>query len=162
MGKNREGYTLVEVLAVLCIVGLVCALGVPRLEGQLSRMRVRAATGLVAADLAFVKMLAVRDGHTAVLVIERSAECSVRFRGKAAGFRYRIQARVQPGAPPRVVNLRHVAGRVCMEMNGPDTLAMNSRGLPHGFTNRTIWIHDRRFADTLYLSVAGRVRRVRG
>jgi hypothetical protein len=60
-----------------------------------------------------------------------------------------------------VVNLRQGGGRVCMEMNGSDTLAMNSRGLPHGFTNRTIWVHDRRFADTLYLSVAGRVRRGR-
>lgn len=161
MGEEREGYTLVEVLAVLCIVALVCALGAPRLDGQLARMRVRGASRVVAADLAYAKMLAVRDGHTAVLVIEPTAECSVRFGGRAAGFRYRIQARVQPGAPPRVVNLRHVSGRVCMEMNGSDTLAMNSRGLPHGFTNRTIWIHDRRFADTLYLSVAGRVRRGR-
>ncbi|HEY0025000.1 MAG TPA: hypothetical protein VGB24_18950 [Longimicrobium sp.] len=161
MGEKIEGYTLAEVLAVLCIVGLVCALGAPRLDGQLARMRVRAGSSLVAADLAFVKMLAMRGGRTAVLVIEPSAECSARFGGRAAGFRYRIQARVQPGAPPRVVNLRHVAGRVCMEMNGSDTLSMNSRGLPHGFTNRTIWIHDRRFADTLYLSVAGRVRRGR-
>jgi prepilin-type N-terminal cleavage/methylation domain-containing protein len=161
MGEERKGYTLVEVLAVLCIVGLVCALGAPRLDGQLARMRVRAASTLVAADLAFVKMLAVRDGHTAVLVIEPSAECSARLGGRAAGFRYRIQTRAQPGAPPRVVNLRQGGGRVCMEMNGSDTLAMNSRGLPHGFTNRTIWVHDRRFADTLYLSVAGRVRRGR-
>jgi hypothetical protein len=58
-----------------------------------------------------------------------------------------------------VVDLRVAGGRVCLEMNGPDTLSVNSRGLPRGFNNRTFWVHEREFADSLFLSVVGRVRR---
>jgi hypothetical protein len=46
-----------------------------------------------------------------------------------------------------------------MEINGSDTLAVNSRGLPRGFNNRTVWVHERGFSDSLFLSVVGRVRR---
>lgn len=161
MKVRRGGYTMVELLAVLCIVGLACALGVPRLDGMLARMRVRSAANLVAGDLALVRMLAVREGHTAVLVLEPSGDCQVRFRGRRAGFRYRIHGVPRPAAPSRAVDLRLAGGRVCMEMNGPDSLAVNSRGLPRGFNNRTVWVHERTYADSLFLSVAGRVRRTR-
>jgi Tfp pilus assembly protein FimT len=150
---------MVEVLAVLCIVGLVCALAAPRAEAMLARMRVSAAGNLVAGDLALVRMLAVRNGHTAVLVLEPSPDCQVLFHGRRAGFRYRVQSRGEPAVPARVVDLRLAGGRVCMEMNGPDTLAVNSRGLPRGFNNRTVWVHERGYADSIFLSVVGRVRR---
>jgi Tfp pilus assembly protein FimT len=159
MGRRTGGYTLVEVLAVLCIAGLVCALGVPRLDGMLAYMRVRGAANVVAGDLALVRMLAVRNGGTVVLVMEPSPDCRVRFRGRRAGYRYRVQRRVPSTTPARLVDLRLAGGRVCMEMNGPDTLAVNSRGLPHGFNNRTFWVHERGYADSLFLSVVGRVRR---
>lgn len=150
---------MVELLAVVCIVGLVCALAVPRLDGMLARMRVRSAANIVSGDLALVRMIAVRNGSTAVLVLEPSADCQVLFRGRRAGFRYRVQGRRQPAIPARIVDLRLAGGRVCMEMNGPDTLAVNSRGLPRGFNNRTVWVHERGYADSLFLSVVGRVRR---
>ena len=164
MGEKTGGYTLVELLVVVCIAGLVCTLGVPRLDGLLASMRVRSAARVVAGDLALVRMLAVRNGRTTVLVVEPSPDCAVRFRGRRAGYRYRVEARVEARAStaPRVVDLRLAAGgRVCMEMNGPDTLAVNSRGLPHGFNNRTVWVHEEGYADTLFLSVVGRVRRTR-
>jgi type II secretory pathway pseudopilin PulG len=159
MARGRNGYTLTELVVVLCIAGLVCALGAPRLEGALAYMRVKSAAGVVAGDLALVRMLAVRNGRTVVLVIEPSPDCTVRFRGRRAGYRYRVQGRTRPSVPTRVVDLRLAGGRVCMEMNGPDTLAVNSRGLPHGFNNRTLWVHEREYADSLFLSVVGRVRR---
>ncbi|MBW3655474.1 MAG: hypothetical protein KY444_05165, partial [Gemmatimonadetes bacterium] len=108
-----------------------------------------------------VRMLAVRNGRTAVLVMEPSPDCEVRFRGRRAGYRYRVEGRVPASMAPRLVDLRLAGGRVCMEMNGPDTLAVNSRGLPHGFHNRTVWVHERGYADSLFLSVVGRVRRTR-
>jgi type II secretory pathway pseudopilin PulG len=161
MDRRTGGYTLVELLVVVCIAGLVCALGVPRLDGMLAYMRVRSAANVVAGDLALVRMLAVRNGSTVVLVMEPSPDCTVRFRGRRAGYRYRVQGRARASTPPRVVDLRLAGGRVCMEMNGPDTLAVNSRGLPHGFNNRTFWVHERGHADSLFLSVVGRVRRTR-
>jgi prepilin-type N-terminal cleavage/methylation domain-containing protein len=158
--EGRDGYTLVEVLAVLCILGVACAMGLPRLDGMLAHLRVRSAATVVAGDLALVRMLAVRNGRTAELVIESSPDCPIRFRGRRAGYRYRVQSRVQPSPPARAVDLRLAGGSICLEINGSDTLAVNSRGIPRGFNNRTLWVHDGGVADTLFLSVVGRVRRV--
>ena len=161
MAGRKAGFTMVELVAVLCILALVFALGYPRMDAALTRMRVRGAGNVVAGDLALLRMLAVRNGATAVMVLQPSPDCQVRFRGRRAGYRYRVQSRVRPSAPARDVDLRIMGGRVCLEMNGPDTLAVNSRGLPRGFNNRTLWLHERRFADTMFLSVMGRVRRTR-
>lgn len=159
MRKGGAGFTMAEVLAVLCVVGVAGAVAAPRMGGMLARMRVRGAANVVAGDLALTRMLAVRNGRTAELVLQPSPDCEVRFRGRRAGYRYTVQDRLNPVPPARSVDLRLAGGRVCMEMNGPDTLAVNSRGLPRGFNNRTVWVHERRYADSLFLSVVGRVRR---
>ena len=42
IGRNREGFTLVELLAVLAILAVVAAIAVPRFTGTIEAVKVRA------------------------------------------------------------------------------------------------------------------------
>lgn len=157
--RSTRGYTLAELMIVLCVAGILYALLSPVWTGYVTHVRVRGAANRVAGDLAYLRALAVNRGHAAVLVLEPSADCRVSHRGRLAGHRYRVYSRSEPGVALRTVDLRIDAARLCMEMNGTDSLVFNSRGLLAGFNNRTIWLHQADRADSLTVSVVGRVRR---
>jgi prepilin-type N-terminal cleavage/methylation domain-containing protein len=156
MGGQRA-FTLVEVAAVVAVMGIAAAIAAPRLHGWIVHLRTRAAANQVAADLAYTRTLAVRDGWRARLVIEPAADCPAPSPG-AAGHRYRIVA----GAGEAVVarrDLRADGGRICLASNRSREVVFNSRGLPIA-QNRTLTLREGAFpADTLLLSAVGRVLR---
>jgi Tfp pilus assembly protein FimT len=157
---DREGYTLMEVLVGICIVGILCSLFAPDWSSYAARMRVRSASNQLVADLAYTRMLAAQAGRTTALVLEPSPDCSIRYRGRTTGHRYRVVSDADPDVALRTVDLRRDGGRVCMEMNGSGTrIAFNSRSLPREFMNRTVWVHEAAAVDSLTLSAVGRVLR---
>lgn len=159
--RFAAGFTLIDVMIAICIAGVLWALVAPRMNAELARMQVRAASNGIAGDLAHVRGIALRDGVGAVMLLEGDAGCVPRFRGKRAGFRYHIGTRGQGVEQMRRVDVRDYGGHVCVEMNGDDTLTFTSRGLPRGFNNRTIWVWQGGATDSLTLSAVGRVLRVR-
>lgn len=159
--QHAEGFTMMDVMVAICVAGILWTLVAPRMNEEIARMRVRAASNTIAGDLAHVRSIALRDGVGAVLLLESAADCVPRFRGRRAGHLYRVGTRGQPVERMRRVDLRDSGGRVCAEMNGDDTLTFTSRGLPRGFTNRTIWVWQGATTDSLTLSAVGRVLRVR-
>jgi prepilin-type N-terminal cleavage/methylation domain-containing protein len=159
--EPRGGYTLVELVMVMVIVGLLASLFAPRWAEYAAALRVGSASNRVVSDLHYTRMAAVRGGVSASLVLERSAECEIRFRGRIAGHRYHVVSRAQPDVPLRTTDLRRDHGRVCLEMGGADSVVFNSRGLPYRFNNRTFWVHERTAADSMTLSVVGRIVRRR-
>lgn len=152
---------MVDVMVTLCIAGILWGLAAPAVNAELAGMRVRAASNTIAGDLAHVRSIAMRDGVGAVLLLESAADCVPRYRGRRAGHLYRVGTRGQAVERMRRVDLRGTGGRVCAEMNGDDTLTFTSRGMPRGFTNRTIWVWQGATTDSLTLSAVGRVLRVR-
>jgi Tfp pilus assembly protein FimT len=161
MARRRAGgYTLAEVLVVVCVMGLLAGILAPRWAAYAERMRVRAASNRLVGDIAYTRMMAVRTGRAAALVLEPSADCSVKFRGRLAGHRYRVVPAGAAGATFRTVDARVSGGRTCLEMNGADSaMVFNSRGLPRGVNNRTFWVHEQRAADSVAVSAVGRVLR---
>lgn len=154
MGATR-GYTLVEVLLVVAILGIAAAMTGPSLRRWTAKVRVQAALNLVATDLAHARIQAVRSGRGAVVRFVASGDCG----GARAGHRYVIVAR--PARLVRAVSVRMDGARVCLEINNSDTVAFNSRGLLVPYANRTIRATAVRGAvrDSLTLSVAGRILR---
>jgi Tfp pilus assembly protein FimT len=126
-------------------------------NGFAVHLRTRAAANQVAADLAYTRTLAVRDGWRARLVIDPAPDCPAPAPG-VAGHRYRIVA----GAGEAVVarrDLRAEGGRICLGSNRSREVVFNSRGLPIA-QNRTLTVREAGFsADTLLLSAVGRVLR---
>ncbi|HYJ78603.1 MAG TPA: GspH/FimT family pseudopilin [Longimicrobiaceae bacterium] len=154
---RRSGFTLVEVLAVLAIMGIAAAMAAPSLGAYVRRQRVRGALDLLAGDVQYARMLAVRNGRPAVLRWERAPECA--WAGLRGGYRYSVGLRGAPPGAAKRATIRPAGGPVCVHMNGGDSLVFNSRGLLVSFSNRTVWAKEGRVQDSLTISVMGRVLR---
>ncbi|HEU4454644.1 MAG TPA: prepilin-type N-terminal cleavage/methylation domain-containing protein [Longimicrobium sp.] len=152
--RRAGGFTLLEVMIVLVVVGIAAGIAAPKMNAYLARHRVRAALNRLAVDLAYARAVAVRSGSGAVLRFHPEPECGAR-----ATAAYSITLRGAHPGPPRRSSVRDVGGRVCLLYNGPDSVAFNSRGLLLPFQNRTVWSTEAGLRDSLTISVMGRVYR---
>jgi Tfp pilus assembly protein FimT len=139
-----------EMMVALTVAGILMSLGVPRMEAMIRRERVRGVTNRLAVDLEYTRMLAVRNGSSAVLRFVSDPRCP---RRGGAGYRVGMLGRADAlrtwTADPGVA--------VCLETNNADSVVYNSRGLLAPFNNRTVWAVDGSVRDSLTVSVAGRV-----
>jgi prepilin-type N-terminal cleavage/methylation domain-containing protein len=74
MCTNRDslsGFTLIELIVTVAIMGVVLTVGVPALSGFIASQRVRTAVSDTAADLAFARAEAIKESRQAI--IERLA-----------------------------------------------------------------------------------------
>lgn len=74
--KTNKGFTLVEMIAAVVIVGIIAALATPSLLGMLYRSRVRDGVGQVEAAIRQAQRLAIRG----------SQACTITFSTNAAGY----------------------------------------------------------------------------
>lgn len=62
---RTSGFSLVELLIVLTLMGILSGLAAPALTGYLERVNTRSAVARLTADLNYARMLAVRSGQPA-------------------------------------------------------------------------------------------------
>jgi len=60
---NTAGFTLVELMVIIGIVGLIAAIGVPSFNGYMRANRVDTTADRIAADMALARSLAVSQGQ---------------------------------------------------------------------------------------------------
>ena len=66
--RHRRGFTLIEMLIVLVIIVLLAALALPHIRGHTESVAINAATGQLAADLAYARQKAISQRSTAAVV----------------------------------------------------------------------------------------------
>lgn len=59
----RNGFTLVELMVTLAVLGIALGIGLPALDRQIEQRRLDASTGLLQGDLAFARQQALADNR---------------------------------------------------------------------------------------------------
>jgi type IV fimbrial biogenesis protein FimT len=70
--RRDRGYTLVELMVTLILLGVLMALAWPRLEGFNRANRLRSALDRMSSDLTLARLAAVREGRAATLRIDNA------------------------------------------------------------------------------------------
>ena len=72
--RTARGFTLVEILMVLILLGLVSALGAWRMIPALDHERVRRAAGIVMSDLRYAQNMAARHRQPVAVIVSPSLQ----------------------------------------------------------------------------------------
>jgi type II secretion system protein H len=147
---RARGFSLVELLLVLALIGVLAAIAAPSFTGWIRSIRASSAADRLAADLALARVIAVRDGWTTSLRIE------------GAGV-YQITRDDVNGAPVDVLletDLRDDYPGVNVSPSGT-RIAFDSRGILRsaGDWDTTIIIYHNGGYERLTVSQVGRVLR---
>jgi type II secretion system protein H len=70
--RRDRGYTLIELMVTLALLGVLMALAWPRLEGFTRSNRLRASLDRLSSDLTLARLAAVREGRAATLRIDNA------------------------------------------------------------------------------------------
>lgn len=145
------GYSLVEMIAVLVLIGIGAALAVPRMGGMIDNSKTSGAIGQLSSDLAYARILAVRWGRPT----------SVRF--SASGAEYTVTVDTAGTASPDFHTVKTV--RVAGDYAGVllavprSQVSFTPRGLPYSESHGTFKAVKGSTVDSLFLYPTGRVYR---
>ncbi len=159
MEERKAGFTLVELLVVVLLVGVLASLAAPSLGGMVARAQTTGALNRLTTDLAYARMLAVRGGRQVQVLFVDEGSCGLPRAGRVLADGYRMMVGGPTPRLLRAVRLNGDAAGVCLESNNDRDIVFNSRGLLVPFENRTVWARRARTADSLTISVLGRVAR---
>jgi prepilin-type N-terminal cleavage/methylation domain-containing protein len=156
--RDRGGFTLLELLVVMTIVVVSCALAVPSVTAMMHGYRVRGAAAQLSGHLFYARMLAVKSGVPVSFRLVPDPRCTPGPRADVAGTTYVILLRARPVREVRTAASDGGIG-ACLESNRSDSIAFDSRGLLRPVGNRTLWLRSGPVRDSITISVAGRVLR---
>lgn len=148
-GRHRSdaGFTAIELVVVLVLMGIVAALAQPAMGGYVNRNKTRRALDRVAGDVAMARMLAIRSGNRAVVEVTGADS-------------YRIWVEGSPADTVRRVSLASdYAGIALQAPTANGRLVFNSRGLLLTPGTGVLTARVGGLTDTLRITAAGRVYR---
>lgn len=151
--RPAAGFTLLEVLVVLAILGILASFAAPRLNRYVEQVRARSAMDQLRGDLYHARALAARYGERTVVRFQR-----VSASPRCYSPHYRLIVRGTPEQVLKESRLELSPGS-CLDIGAADSISFNSRGLPTGVMNRKIRLVRGAAGDSLAMNAAGRLRR---
>lgn len=150
--RGRAGFSLVEMMFVLLIIGLMAAMGMPRMMRWFSTLGSKSAVNQVIADIQLARIQAVRQGQTVSLRIDQE------------GRRYRVTADSANGTVARTIKtVSLTGGNYANTYLEPTTarIAFDSRGLLRtGSYGGAVVVRRGDVSNRLQVTGLGRVQRV--
>jgi prepilin-type N-terminal cleavage/methylation domain-containing protein len=90
MTRNRRGVSLLEFMVVLFVIGVVAAIGTPRLTGARERASLNSAKDQVHAALATARAAAIRQGYPAQFHAQSGAVWVTAANGSATAAQVQV------------------------------------------------------------------------
>lgn len=137
----RRAFTLVEAIVVCTFIGLVAGIALPRGKYVLDGLRIRQAAHEVSGAVALTRMVAIRRGQVARLVVDRPAGA----------------IRIETGGD--TLHMRALRAMHYVQLHATrDTVTFGANGLGVGVANSTIVVSIGARAETVVVSRMGRAR----
>lgn len=163
---SRRGFTLIELVAVLVVLGILASIAVPSLNAWIARTKRQAVLDRIATDVAYAKMLAVRNGRPVEIRFAAHTFPGCELPSDFAGFRgYAVWMMTNPQREAKQVDLLDEVRGVCLTTNrltagAHNPIVFNSRGLPRAADSpRTIRVLAGGREDAISVNAIGRVLR---
>lgn len=145
---DRRGFTFVEMMTVIILLGIITALGIPRLRGSLQKQNVRSARAAISTMVATTRSVAVQRGCSATLNINVDSAWVT-----ACGVN-------PPAASVQVGTKKFVASiyGVTLSSSSP-TLVFDPRGISTVFQTTTVRVIGPTYQDSVVINQVGKVVR---
>ena len=146
--NNRKGFTLIEALVVVVMIGILAALAYPRLTGALAKNNVRAARGHIISMYAQARAAAVETNRIATLNFGSSRAWITASPRLSAGV----------GVIDTIGQVDNLTTRYGVTVTGTPatTLSVDPRGFGSSAAT-TIFVTRTGFTDSMVVSAFGRV-----
>jgi prepilin-type N-terminal cleavage/methylation domain-containing protein len=145
---DRRGFTFVEMMTVIILVGIIAAFGIPRLRGSLEKQNVRSGKAAIATLVATARSVAVQRGCPATLHMNTDSVWVT-----ACGVN-------PPAASVTVGTKKFVASTygVTLSSTAP-TIVYDPRGLSTLFQTTTVQVIGTTIQDSVVINQLGKVVR---
>ncbi len=147
---NRRGFSAIELLTVLVIVGIITAFGIPRIRSAVIKSNVRSAKVALGTLVVKARAAAVSRGCTATMTLTSGTTGTVSISVCAVnGTGTQVLGGVDSLAARYNVNMRPSTG----------TLAFDPRGLAVNYTTLVVGFSSNSISDSVIVNPLGQVVR---
>lgn len=89
--RSARGFTLIEIMMVLALLGIISALGIWKMVPALEHEKVRGAAGILTADLQYAQAMAARQRQPVAIIVNTSLKMyMIRDRAGTTVYRERF------------------------------------------------------------------------
>lgn len=147
---SRKGFSTIEMIIVVILIGTIAAIGFPRLRSSLDRQNIRSAKALLATLAATARGTAIQRGCAARLNINADSAWVT-----ACGVTGNPPPLNQPVGTKRLIGSEF---GVMLSSTAP-TVTYDPRGIRVNFQTTTIRVIGPQFRDSVIINEVGRVKR---
>ncbi len=149
MHSHRSGFTAIEMIIVIVIVGIMMTIALPYLRNSSAKASVRGAADEISRLYAMGRAVSIQRGKTAKLALNSGASTAVILAAKVNATGWDTIGAVE--------NLNSRYGVTFTE--SADTLYFSPRGIGVNLSNTLIIITNNAFSDTVIIYPTGTIKR---